>query len=795
MAGPPPSEAVRIKVTRDLGLYDVVMLGLGTMVGAGVFVLAGSAARVAGVAAILGIGMAAFVVFLNSLAYAELAGSRTEASEGGAGWVREALPPPSGFLSGWLSWAGHLTAAALSAAGIALLADYLLDGLGVSFLGLPRSLPLGGGEYNVSEKAIAVLVFLAFAGAGAWRPLSRGRRFGALTALKIALIAAFIAIGAAALFRVPDLASRFGSPLSPGPVHGVILAAGVLFVAFQGFETIAQSADRVKSPHRTIPAGIFAALGIATLLYLTFYMVVLGNVSVDTSGPLTCQVRPSNPVTAWNCLAQGPRSLQEPELGALFAAMSIAGASGWPVVLLSVVAVIAMTSALASNLTSAARASFAMGRAGSLPAPLGVVNERSHTPRTGQAAGGLLGLLFLVPLSIEELAIAAGILFLLLYAFVNAALIVLRRRQRAAVRGFRVLLVPVVPALTAVVNLLLAADLYLFPPLAAEILSPGQAAWSIVGLWLAAGLLFHYFTGGRQSIAKIPAKPRELLDVLASGEDRFDPARYRVFLPLREFDDPDLVEFGAAVAKARDGELSLLNVVEVPGNLPPKAIRFRYVDDRIRGLQKLARIGERRGVDTRAVVKIGSRVYEIILDTLREEDVNLLVMGWRGERVEGDRRILGSNIDYLIENAPCDLIVFKTKGLKHPLRSVVVLSSPLWSVRGVDDLALILAKEHDARITVLSIVEDPAKAEEIKADAKPLLERAQTVGIDVDQKLIYSKAYEATALRESAGADLLIVRASPGGTIRRYALGPVEDRIAKLAKMPVLIFRKGTKLP
>src|SRR5207247_10249240 len=119
-------------------------------------------------------------------------------------------------------------------------------------------------------------------------------------------------------------------------------------------------------------------------------------------------------------------------------------------------------------------------------------------------------------------------------------------------------------------------------------------------------------------------------------------------------------------------------------HMPPNAIELRYMDDRIRGLQKLARSGERMGVDTRPVVKIGNRVYEIILDTLKEEDVNLLVMGWRGERVEGDRRILGSNIDCLIENAPCDVVVFKTKGLTSPLRRLVVLSSTLRRVRAVD---------------------------------------------------------------------------------------------------------------
>src|SRR2546426_6912127 len=166
MAEATPSDTVRIKVTRDLGLRDVVLLGLGAMVGAGVFVLTGTVASVAGVAAVLGIGMAAFVVFLNSLAYAELAGARPDAAGGGYGWVRGALPGPSGVLSGWLSWAGHLTAAALSAAGIGLLADFLLDqGLDVPWF--PLSVPLGGGAYNLSGKTIAVGAYPAFVAAGA----------------------------------------------------------------------------------------------------------------------------------------------------------------------------------------------------------------------------------------------------------------------------------------------------------------------------------------------------------------------------------------------------------------------------------------------------------------------------------------------------------------------------------------------------------------------------------------------------------------------------------------------------
>ncbi|HKW43388.1 MAG TPA: universal stress protein, partial [Thermoplasmata archaeon] len=223
-----------------------------------------------------------------------------------------------------------------------------------------------------------------------------------------------------------------------------------------------------------------------------------------------------------------------------------------------------------------------------------------------------------------------------------------------------------------------------------------------------------------------------------------------------------------------------------------KAIRVRYVDERIRRLQELAQIGTRLGVDTRPVVKIGHKVYEIILDTIREEAVNLLVMAWRGARIEGDRRVLGSNIDYLIENAPCDVIVFKTQGLRRPLRRVVVLTSPIWGLEGIDDLSIILAEDDHAVVEVVCLASDPTEAERLKQESARLEARARERGVPVEQKVIYSTQWESEALRESAEGSLLMIRATSPGGLRKYALSPVEDRIVKLAKCPVLILRRGT---
>ena len=152
---------VRVQITRDLGLFDVTMAGVGAMLGAGIFVLAGSAARVAGSAAWLALPLSAFVALLTAFAYAELASNRPSPG-GGYAWVSEALPAPGGFLSGWLTWAGHIAAAALSSLGIAVIVDYALESAGIPFLGLPRNVVLGGVPYNLSEKAIGALVLVGF---------------------------------------------------------------------------------------------------------------------------------------------------------------------------------------------------------------------------------------------------------------------------------------------------------------------------------------------------------------------------------------------------------------------------------------------------------------------------------------------------------------------------------------------------------------------------------------------------------------------------------------------------------
>ncbi len=744
------------------------MAAVGAMVGAAVFLLVGATFRVSAGWAFASVVLAAFIAILGGMAYAELASGRPDASGGAYVWVRSALPPPSGFLSGWLAWAGAMATASFSALGLGLFLVELLAPSGRYFGGIPVTAP-GVAAVVLGVSAVGHLARIHVTA----RTLSR------ITLVKVILIAVLMGAGLVAL--LPGGSSGLPAVEGSWPgVFGIVLGAGIFFIAYQGFETVAQLSDQAKLPERTVPRAIFLAVLISLGLYLLFFLSTLANT-------------PASLLSGWpGCTGCYGNSED------LFFSAAGTMALGQPYirVALLVLGIVSMYAALNASLASGLRTAFSMSRDGLLPAALSRVGRRQVPPIALVLTAAGAGVLLI--LNIETIAIIAGLAFLGLFAFVQGSVVALRQRERRSQPGFRMPLVPALPLFAIAINLAVGALLVNYPTTRGAVLSlaTGDVATYLGALWVATGLIYHYFAGGRQRLRAPPTPARtDVTTVLTTAEDHVELERYRVFLPLREFGDKELVGFGASVAGAHNGELSLLNVVEIPRNLPPKAIRFRYVDDRIRGLQQLAKIGAHRGVDTRPVVKIGYKVYEIILDTIREEAVNLLVMGWRGERLEGDRRILGSNIDYRIENAPCDLVVFKTKGIEHPLKRVVLLTSPVWSIRGIGDLALIVAGEDTATIEVVSLVGEAGDADRVKEETMPFLEQCHTLGIPVDHRILYTHAWEPVAIQESEDASLLLLQASTPPGLRRYSLSPVEDRIVKLAKCPVLIFRRGASPP
>ena len=740
--------AIEVRLARDLTFLGATMTGIGATVGAGIFVLFGFAAGAAGPGLLLAILLNGLVAGLTAVTYADLGTTFPEAG-GGYLWVRRALPAPVAFAAGWMTWFGFLVTGAVGALGFGSYAAWALEGQNA--LG-PFSRP--GAAVLFGLLVAATFVALGYVGAR-----TRRRGMGAAGFVKLAILVLLVAFGLVAVARGPT--NQLAPFLSEG-TPGVLAAMALTFIAFQGFEGIAQAGEEVRDPDRTIPRAMFASLGVVVVLYLAVAFVALA------------AARPPGG-TVWDWLdGLGPVAIVD-------VGRQVVPAVGGP--LLAIGGLVATLAALNTNLFSASRLSFAMGRDRALPAAVARVHPRFRAPSTAILVSGTIVLVLVLFGDLRLVATVAGLAFLLSFVLVNVAQIRWRVLNPDVRRGFTAPLFPVFPALAIGANLVLALFLAARP-------GDGQVAWAVIVLWLSLGLLLYYPLRGREELARPLPKRIDVAELLAAEAPPVELTKYRVLVPLREFENLPLARIGATIAAARKGELALLNVLEIPRSLPPKAIRFHYVDERIKGLRKVEKYARGFDVDTRATVRIGHLPYEIVLRTIEEEDVNLLVLGWRGGRPGPELHILGDTIDYLVQRSPCDVVVARTSGMRDEIRSVLLYARSADHAPGAAELAAILAAANGAKVTILEIAEEGRPA---PPSAEPLADLLERAGLAAEVKRTTAKDAVDAAVSESANHDLLVLGAGERWALSRTAFGPTVDDIAAKAKCPVVLFRRGVR--
>ncbi|MGW1592313.1 APC family permease [Streptomyces sp. NPDC002343] len=316
---------------RGLGVRDAVVVGLGSMLGAGVFSAPGPAARAAGSGLLAGLAVAAVVAYCNAWSSARLA-ARYPASGGTYVYGRERLGAFWGYLAGWAFVVGKTASCAAMA-------------LTVGAYAWP------GQAHAVAVAAVVALTAVNYGGIqkSAW--VTRG-----IVAVVLAVLAAVVVVclasGAADAGRLGA-----GPPAEPG---GVLRAAGLLFFAFAGYARIATLGEDVRDPARTIPRAVPLALGITLVVYAGVAVAVLGVLGADRLGH-----------------AAAP----------LADAVRAAGAPGLVPVVRAGAAVAALGSLLALIL-GVSRTTLAMARDGHLPGALAAVHPRFRVPHRAEAAVG-----------------------------------------------------------------------------------------------------------------------------------------------------------------------------------------------------------------------------------------------------------------------------------------------------------------------------------------------------------------------------------------------------------------------
>ncbi|MGO4384273.1 APC family permease [Specibacter sp. RAF43] len=334
---------------RRLGTVDAVVIGLGSMIGAGVFAAFTPAAQAAGAGLLLGLVIAAGVAYCNATSSAQLAAAYPT-SGGAYVYGRARLGPWPGFIAGW----GFVVGKTASSAAMAMtFAAYAAP---------------PGADRPVAVGAVALLVAVNYRGVSRTAALTKVIVAAVLAALAVALAASW-ATGAAAAPRILD-----GGLLAHG-WYGILQSAGLLFFAFAGYARIATMGEEVIRPGTTIPKAILIALGIAVAVYLAVGATVLAALGADgvaaTAAPLT----------------------------------AAAGGWGWAGPVVRIGAALASLGALLALVAGLGRTSLAMAREADLPAWFAAVHPKYRVPHRAELA---LGAAVCVIIAVADLRGAIG---------------------------------------------------------------------------------------------------------------------------------------------------------------------------------------------------------------------------------------------------------------------------------------------------------------------------------------------------------------------------------------------------
>lgn len=757
----PRLTAPSTQLSRDLGLFDITMVGVAAMIGAGIFVLTGIAAGTAGPALIVAFALNGIVTLLTGMIYAELGSAIPEAG-GGYLWVRQGLPGGNAFMAGWMSWFAHAVAGSLYSLGFA---SYFVEML--TAVGLVTPLAEGGllqvGALTLApavvKKSLAVAIALLFMYINFRGASETGMAGNIVTLGKIAIIGMFIISGLAAIFGDPQRLQSF-VPFAPRGITGVFAAMGLTFIAFEGYEVIVQAGEEVRDPRRTVPKAVFLALLVVVPIYVLVAFTCIGAVQPPDGSP------------SWQWLGRAG------ELGLLRAAEQFMPLGS---ILLITGALFSTMSALNATTYSSTRVSFAMGRDRNLPDLFGAVHPRTRIPHMALLiSGGLIILMDVAIPQIHDVAAAADIMFLLLFTQVNVAVITIRRKYGDKLAyGYLTPFFPYLPAIAIVLKLALAVVLFRVSAL----------AWFVILGWLGTGLLIYHFYASRRE------REEEVTPVLVEERLRVDRERFSVLVPVANPDTvDDLLAAANAILKTEPGQLVLLHVITVPGQLPLSVGRD-FVNEVRPILDRTAQKAEALGLTPNALIRVGHRAADAIIDTVQDHHCNFVIMGWQG-RSRDPRTVVGSTIDRIVKDSDANVVVVRGP-LNLPAPRILVpvqhprhghLMAGLAAAMAADDAYIELLHVVDAE---LSPQDRAQRAADLKASLSALdvsppeasaERRTQRYRIRIETGDVVR-----TIAERARQFDLLMLGASRESWVRRKVWGDKTARIAEAAECPLML--------
>ena len=736
------------ELAKDLGLISAMTIGIGTMIGAGIFVLPGVAAEAAGPAVIVSFLIGGMIALINAFSVSEM-GTAMPKAGGAYYYINKSLGPMFGSIAGMGDWMGLAFASAFYCIGFG---QYL-----VVFVPLPEVPLLNPVQLGA---LIAGFTFVAVNYIGA-------KETGGVQTVIVFVLLSILTVFAIVGFLSFDYGTLVGGEgLAPQGTGAILPATALVFVSYLGYAKIATVGEELKNPGRNLPIAIIGSVAIVTVIYTILMTIMLGVVPIaGEDAAVEVVARAAFPSSVGPVVGVATGAAAVMTLGALLATASSANAS----------------------ILASARINFAMGRDKIVTAWLNEVHGRFATPYRSILVTGFLIITFIVVLGrdIEVLAKAASVLHLIVYALMNAALIVFREAEVPEYDPeFTVPLYPITPILGATLSLALIGFM------------EGLEIALSLGFVLAA--VVWYLIYARRKTPRsgalgqyISRREEELPDQVVGAADAVAPTGEEGPTVMVALANPRtesaLITLAAALAKHEGGRVLATHVVTVPDQtaLQTAAENRDRIDASSEALLAAAKTDAEAfkvPIETRTI--LSHRGFEEVFDAARTNDADAVVMGYGGARFAGGRA--ESPLEELTRELPCDFLVLDGSSFEPGEILVPVGGGPSSSLCG--EVARALHSSAGASVSLLHVVEPGEES----AGREFLDEWAREHDLEDATHLIEVGEVEAVIGELGTAYDLVVIGATERGLLARVVRGSLALETIQRLETPVLLAERPT---
>lgn len=747
---PAGGHRVTDELSRDLKLFHIIMMGLGMMIGAGVFVGIGLSVVEAGPGGLLlTFGLNGLIALFTAMSFAELSSAIPRAG-GAYNYARIGFGRGVSFLAGWVEWfASSMAGAFYTIVFATFTIDFLFQMIGIS------------SESTMHFWAIKVLALLA---AGTFifinfRGSSETGKIGAIfTVAQMLFVVAIAVVGVIVAGIHPDRLANFQPFLKVGDGGGwwaLLGTMGVIYVAFEGFEVIAQAGDETVDPKRNLPKAMLYSVLIVTITYVLVAFASV--VAVKELGGET--------IISWfehqGGEIQGFRaSVQQliPGVGGLLVTLAV---------------IFSSTSALNATIYSATRASYALGRDSMLPPAVAKIHPRFKTPFIALAMTGVIVMIASVFLDPKHGAAAASMMFLCLFLLVNLCVIRIRLHMGDELEyGFLMPLFPLFPILAIIAQFALAWGIF----------KESVTAWVLAAIWVPTGVMIYLFYSRRRTP---PAEHEVQVLEEAAATSRSD---YHIMVALANPANAlEMVRTTYRLCGAKSASVELLHMVPVPAaNLLTDAKEY-MAEGKEGFLETMLYLAPMFPLAT--TMRYCRNIPRGIISAVREKNANLLILGWHGKGKHSLFK-LGATIDPIIERCHSKVAVLKNCGGNRTFGNVLVPVAGGPNSAFAAELASILAEdtaEHSGRITLLTVSNSRYPTLNLEDFLTDHLDQMHIPSDRISLKTVESNNVVGTIQAEAKAYDLLVLGCSRDPVLKRVTHVPIPERIARECETPLIM--------